>query len=134
MMFEGDWTRDERGRSNNSARYNFLVNEIKLLLRSGSAGALADVWAERTARVVMSHLAHRHGLRPSDEPRAPIDTPAVRPSDEDLDKLLGAAHRVWSWVGPGDPDLDDPEERDLFMRDVQSLASSYYYGQSRART
>lgn len=54
------------------------------------------------------------------------------PSPEDLDKLLDAAHRVWTWVGPGYPDLDDLDERSRFMDDVLGVASAYYYGQERA--
>jgi hypothetical protein len=56
------------------------------------------------------------------------------PLPRDLLELLNAAHRVWLWVGPGDPDLDDPDERERFMADVTDLAAAYYYGQHRATT
>lgn len=42
------------------------------------------------------------------------------------DTLVAAAERVWGWVGPGYPDLDNAEERDLFMRDVVSVAWAYF--------
>jgi hypothetical protein len=45
----------------------------------------------------------------------------------DYEQLKAAAHRVWTWVGPGYPDLDDIEERELFMADVSALARVYYY-------
>jgi len=44
----------------------------------------------------------------------------------DLDRLMGAAHDVWAWAGPGDPDLDDLNERVAFMRCVYRLAAAYH--------
>ena len=52
-------------------------------------------------------------------------------TQEDEKRLMQAAHNVWAWVGPGDPDLDDSEERDAFMRDVLRLASVYFFIQKR---
>jgi hypothetical protein len=43
-----------------------------------------------------------------------------------VDRLMEAAERVYHWVGPGWPDLDDQEERDLFMKDVSTLAATWY--------
>lgn len=43
------------------------------------------------------------------------------------DKLVKAAGRIWGWVGPGYPDLDDPEEREAFMSDVRDIAAIYFY-------
>ncbi len=34
--------------------------------------------------------------------------------------------RLYGWVGPGYPDLDDLEERELFMKDVMGAAYAWY--------
>jgi hypothetical protein len=42
-------------------------------------------------------------------------------------KLVKAAGKIWGWVGPGYPDLDDPDEREVFMRDVTEVAAVWFY-------
>lgn len=56
----------------------------------------------------------------------PIAPPAPASSTDAHERLYKAAGNVWAWVGPGYPDLDDPEERDLFMRSVSELAWAYF--------
>lgn len=39
---------------------------------------------------------------------------------------MDAAEEVWRWVGPGYPDLDDPDERKRFMGAVTDLAAAWF--------
>jgi hypothetical protein len=59
-----DWTRDEMtGRSNSSPLFCFLVEEVERLIKD-DAHALIRGRADKTARLIMAHLAHEHGLAP----------------------------------------------------------------------
>ena len=58
-----DWTADEFGRSNSSERYVELVQAVERLIR-GDAHFLLSGRADMTARLIMSHLAHKHGMVP----------------------------------------------------------------------
>ena len=63
-----DWTADVEGRSNSSPAYLALVREVERLIRS-DAHQLIQGRADLTARLIVSMLAHGHGLAPlrSDE-------------------------------------------------------------------
>lgn len=52
---------------------------------------------------------------------------------EAIQRVLDAAERVWAWVGPGDPDLDDPIERERFMDDVSRLAADWFVYRDRGK-
>lgn len=41
-------------------------------------------------------------------------------------RLIDAAQVVWSWVGPGYPDLDDGDERQRFMASVSKVAMAWF--------
>lgn len=56
-----DWTRGSDGRSNSSENYLRLVEHVERLIRS-DAWNLVNGSVENTARLVVSHLAHRHGV------------------------------------------------------------------------
>lgn len=59
-----DWTVDpETGRSDSSPLYLSLVLEVERLIR-GDAHTLIAGRAQNTARLIVSHLAHKHGLVP----------------------------------------------------------------------
>lgn len=58
-----DWTRDENGRSNSSPRFIELCREVERLIR-GDAHQLIQGRADRTARLVMAQLAHKHNVGP----------------------------------------------------------------------
>ena len=60
-----DWTCDETGRANSSALFDQLVDEVGRLIRGGASDLLCgDV--DAVARRIVAHLAHRHGLAPTD--------------------------------------------------------------------
>ena len=58
-----DWTADESGFSNSSAKFLELCDAVECLIR-GDARALIAGNADRTARLIVAHLAHDHGLAP----------------------------------------------------------------------
>lgn len=61
-----DWTVDPvTGRSNSSERYCELVEAVERLIR-GDAHKLIGGRADLTARLVVSQLAHEHGMVPRD--------------------------------------------------------------------
>lgn len=64
----GDWTA-AHGRSNSSALYLKIVAEVERMIRDSAYHLLAGR-AEMTARLIVSQLAHKHGLRPPTKPRA----------------------------------------------------------------
>lgn len=59
-----DWTWDERGHSNSSAKFMHLCNEVERLIRSDAHMLIAGR-ADMTARFIMAQLAHVHGLAPT---------------------------------------------------------------------
>ena len=61
-----DWTRDLYGRSNNGERYLFLVKEVVRMIRE-DAHFLLSGKTETTARLIVSQLAHKYGLAPTQE-------------------------------------------------------------------
>ena len=64
-----DWTCDESGHSNSSEQYIDMVVEVARLLRDGGAGVCLSLeWARSTARLIVSKLAHEHGMAPADQP------------------------------------------------------------------
>lgn len=62
-----DWTIDPvTGRSNSSGRYEALVNDVEqLILDSGSS--LIRGYTNGVARLIVSQLAHKHGMKPEQE-------------------------------------------------------------------
>lgn len=58
-----DWTADENGRSNASPEYLELVRAVERLIRN-EAHTLIAGQAGVTARLIVSQLAHVHGLAP----------------------------------------------------------------------
>lgn len=58
-----DWTMDGDGRSNASLEYLELVRAVERLIRS-EAHTLIAGQADVTARLIVSQLAHVHGLAP----------------------------------------------------------------------
>ena len=62
-MPERDWTCSDDGRSNSSPKYLELVGEVERLIR-GDAFKLIAGRADMTARLIVSQLAHVHGLAP----------------------------------------------------------------------
>lgn len=67
-----DWTRNSDGRSNSSNRFLFLVSEVERLIRN-SAHDIVGGHIESVARLIMAQLAHKHGMRPSEE----LDEPSA---------------------------------------------------------
>lgn len=59
---EGDWTM-KGGRSNSSDLFVELSDEVGRIIRD-SAHALLAGNAQNVGRLIMAHLAHRHGLAP----------------------------------------------------------------------
>ena len=59
-----DWTAGEDGRTNASGAYERLCREVDALLREGGH-CLDRWWTAGKARLVMSQLAHVHGLAPA---------------------------------------------------------------------
>jgi hypothetical protein len=59
------WTADESGRTNASAVYKRLCREVDALLREGGGHCLDPGWTAGKARLIMSQLAHVHGLAPA---------------------------------------------------------------------
>jgi hypothetical protein len=60
--FSADWTVDaETGRSNSSPEFNRLVAEIARLIRD-DAHMLIRGQTESTARLILAHLTHEHGM------------------------------------------------------------------------
>lgn len=57
-----DWTA-HNGVANSSAKYLSLVSEVASIIREDAHKLLAGR-ADMTARLIMSHLAHKHGLAP----------------------------------------------------------------------
>ena len=61
-----DWTcRDSV--SNSSDKYNDMVEAVQNLIRGGSGSILDKAWVYGTARLIVSQLAHVHGLAPKDD-------------------------------------------------------------------
>jgi phosphotransacetylase len=60
-----DWTTTEKGVVNASERYLEIVAAVESLIR-GDAHALISGNVNKTARLIVSQLAHVHGLRPTD--------------------------------------------------------------------
>lgn len=58
-----DWTKDKKGRSNNSKLYRYLVNEVEYLMAS-EAHSLMCGNKHSVARLIVSQLAHKHKLAP----------------------------------------------------------------------
>ena len=64
-----DWTVDpETGRSNSSAEFLRLEDEIARLITSGGGQALSRAWARDAARLILAQLAHKHGFAPHGQP------------------------------------------------------------------
>jgi hypothetical protein len=59
-----DWTAGESGASNTSAQYQDIVCAVERLIRS-DAHKLINGQAGDTARLIVSHLAHRYGMAPA---------------------------------------------------------------------
>lgn len=59
----GDWTADENGVSNSSSQYLDAVAHVARLIRS-DAHTLLTGDTDKTARLIVSNLAHRFGLSP----------------------------------------------------------------------
>ena len=60
-----DWTKDpETHRSNSSPEFRRLVLEVANLIRS-EAHSLINGQVEQVAGVIVAHLAHKHGLAPT---------------------------------------------------------------------
>lgn len=59
-----DWTRDRRGRSNNSSSYLDLVDYVADLIKIDGGRSLDRNWAVSVARRIMSGLAHEKNLGP----------------------------------------------------------------------
>lgn len=59
---DADWTAED-GRTNSSSKYLLLVAHVEALIR-GDAHNLLNGRADATARLVVSQLAHVHGLHP----------------------------------------------------------------------
>lgn len=61
-----DWTADpETGRSNASEPYKRLCREVDVLIREGGGHCLGPGWTRSKAALIMSQLAHVHGLAPA---------------------------------------------------------------------
>ena len=59
-----DWTLDRStGRTNSAPEFLALVGVVDHLIRSEFSG-LDQRASENAARLIMAHLAHKHGLRP----------------------------------------------------------------------
>lgn len=59
-----NWTCDSKGRSNSSAKFEYLCDEVERLIRS-DAHSLISGNAGSTARLIMAQLAHKHGMAPA---------------------------------------------------------------------
>lgn len=68
---EKDWTADDSGAANSSEVYTTIVDQVKSLIHS-SAHQLIQGEAAMVARLIVSHLAHKHHM-----------APAARPNDTD---------------------------------------------------
>lgn len=64
---ERDWTCDRQGRSNASALFEKLCEEVERLIRDDARALIAGN-AGSTARLIMAQLAHVHGLAPAAPP------------------------------------------------------------------
>jgi len=58
-----DWTMDEFGRSNASARFHNICAEVERLIRSDAHSLLAGR-ADSTARLIVAKLTHEYGFAP----------------------------------------------------------------------
>lgn len=58
-----DWTADENGVTNSSEAFCQMVAEVERLIRDDAYMLIAGR-ADRTAVLIMAHLAHKYGLRP----------------------------------------------------------------------
>ena len=58
-----DWT-SHNGWTNASPKFQCLCDEVERLIRS-DAHSIVNGHAEITARLIMAHLAHVHGLAPT---------------------------------------------------------------------
>lgn len=58
-----EWTANEAGRSNSSGRYEAIVADVARLLRNDAHNLIAG-HLDATARLIVSQLAHVHGLAP----------------------------------------------------------------------
>lgn len=67
-----DWTRGADGRANTSELYLKLVGEVERLIR-GQAHALIGGAADTVARLIVSQLAHEHGMVPAERERALLE-------------------------------------------------------------
>lgn len=59
-----DWTADENGISNSSPEYLRMVSTVNDLLGEGAGWALDPTWRSMKAGLIVSQLAHVHGLAP----------------------------------------------------------------------
>lgn len=59
----GDWTTKD-GRANTSGKYLEIVGEVERLIRNDAHKLIAGR-ADLTARLIVSQLAFKHGMRPS---------------------------------------------------------------------
>lgn len=50
----------------------------------------------------------------------------LRAENERMQRVVEAAGVVWTWVGPGYPELDDEKERDRFMASVRDVAHAWF--------
>lgn len=58
-----DWTVGHEGRSNSSLGFHAVVDEVERLIRS-DAHMLLSGRADKTARLIVAHLAHKFGMTP----------------------------------------------------------------------
>lgn len=56
-----DWTVGTDGRSNTSLAFEQISTEVERIIRS-DAPMLISGHADRTARLIVAHLAHKHGM------------------------------------------------------------------------
>lgn len=71
-----DWTKLD-GRSNSSPTYLELVAAVEDLIRHDAHALLAGR-ADQTARLIVAHLAHKHGMVPRNEERLTLIAHALR--------------------------------------------------------
>ncbi len=64
-MTEKNWTQGRDGRSNSSHAYLALVRAVEELLCDHRLGTPT----KSTARLIVSQLAHKHGMAPKAEPQ-----------------------------------------------------------------
>lgn len=65
MTLALDWTQDAEGRSNSSPEYRAIVDEVARLIRADGSGVFDERWVQSLARLIVSQLAHKHGMTPT---------------------------------------------------------------------